>query len=141
MYANLNKIKDPATGLVVGTNPAGTDPRRDTANGINYDSGSFGDCVGRVSGGAPLDGSTCWRHDPVGLMKVGTIGLGDLDENDSEQIVYVVNLGDKKLYQLPIDPNSANWPITTLAASPVAIPNSSMRLFQQRRCARGLGFQ
>ena len=67
---------------------------------------------------------SCWRHDPVAWDKVGSIGLGDLEEDDTESTVYVVNLADKKLYQLPIDSNSANWPITTLAASPVAIPNT-----------------
>ena len=122
VYANLNKIIDPGTGVVVPSNPAGVDPRR--TGTINYDSGTLGDCDGSGTGGAPSDGESCWRHDPVAWDKVGSIGLGDLEENDTESLVYVVNLADKKLYQLPIDPTPANWPITTLAASPVAIPNT-----------------
>ena len=122
VYANLNKIIDPGTGLPVPSNPAGVDPRR--TGTINYDSGTLGDCDGPGTGGAPSDGQSCWRHDPVAWDKVGSIGLGDLEEDDTESTVYVVNLADKKLYQLPIDSNTANWPITTLAASPVAIPNT-----------------
>ncbi|MCB9129702.1 MAG: hypothetical protein H6647_02075 [Anaerolineales bacterium] len=122
VYANLNKIIDPGTGVVVPSNPAGVDPRR--TGGTNYDSGSLGSCGGSGTGGAPSDGQSCWRHDPVGWANVGAIGLGDLEEDDTEQTLYVVNLADKRLYQLPIDPTPANWPITTLAASPVAIPNT-----------------
>ena len=119
VYANLNKIIDPGTGVVIPGNPAGVDPRR--TGTINYNTN---DCDGPGAGGAPSDGATCWQHDPAAWANVGNIALGDLEEDDEERFVFVVNLADKKLYQLPIDPNPANWPITTLAASPVAIPNT-----------------
>ena len=119
VYANLNKIIDPSTGLPVPGNPAGVDPRR--TGTINYNTN---DCDGPGAGGAPSDGASCWQHDPAAWDKVGSIGLGDLEEDDTETFVFAVNLADKKLYQLPIDPNPLNWPITTLAASPKAIPNT-----------------
>jgi hypothetical protein len=125
VYANLNKIINPATGQVISGNPAGVDPRR--TGTINYDTTPYGDCNGPGTNGAPANagtGKTCWHHDPVAFDQVGSIGLGDLEEDDNEQVVYVVNLADKRLYQLPIDTNPANWPIKTLAAPPVAIPTN-----------------
>ncbi len=113
VYANLNKIIDPSTGLVIPGNPAGVNPRQ--TGSYNYTS--------NLCPTAPANGRDCWNHDPAAWDKVGSVGLGDLDEDDQERFVFVVNLADKKLYQLPIDPNPANWPITTLAAPPVTIPD------------------
>jgi hypothetical protein len=120
VYANLNKIIDPSTGLIVPGNPAGVNPRQ-TSN-YNYTSGVC-PSPGTTTPTTPTTGD-CWNHDPAAWDKVGSVGLGDLDEDDQERFVFVVNMADKRLYQLPIDPNPANWPITTLAAPPVTIPNS-----------------
>jgi protocatechuate 3,4-dioxygenase beta subunit len=120
VYANLNKIIDPSTGVVIPGNPAGVNPRQTSP--YNY-TGNACPSPGTTTPTTPTIGD-CWNHDPAAWDKVGSVALGDLEEDDQERFVFVVNLADKKLYQLPIDPNPANWPITTLAASPVAIPNS-----------------
>jgi protocatechuate 3,4-dioxygenase beta subunit len=139
VYANLNKIMDPTVAqppscsagggwvgcITLASNTAGVDPRR--TGTINYDTAPYGDCDGPGTNGAPANASntkTCWRHDPVAFGNVGSIGLGDLEEDDAEQFVFVVNLKDKKLYQLPIESDKTKWPIKTLAAPPVAIPST-----------------
>ena len=129
VYANLNKIKDPSTGLVIPGNPAGVNPRQNGGN----------DYASNLCPTTPTAAGDCWNHDPAAWDKVGAIGLGDLDEDDEEQFVFVVNLADKKLYQLPIDPNPANWPIQTLAAPPVAIPDDCA--VSSDAVPGGLGFQ
>lgn len=122
VYANLNKIINPATGVVIPGNPAGVNPRQTSP--YNY-AGSPAACPspGTTTPTVPTIGD-CWNHDPAAWDKVGAVALGDLEEDDAEQFVFVVNMADKKLYQLPIDPTPAHWPIQTLAAPPVAIPNT-----------------
>ncbi|MCB0202480.1 MAG: hypothetical protein KDI03_20610, partial [Anaerolineae bacterium] len=123
VYANLNKIKDPTSvDPFIPGNPAGVDPRR--TGGINYDINDCNGPNGTPPQAYPATNLSCWRHDPVAFDNVGSIALGDLEEDDTESFIFVTNLKDKKLYQLPIDSNPANWPIQTLAAPPVAIPNN-----------------
>ncbi len=123
VYANLNKIKDPTSAdPFIAGNPAGVDPRR--TGGINYDINDCNGPNGTSPQAYPATNASCWQHDPVAFDKVGTIGLGDVEADDEEKTIFVVNLADKKLYQLPVIADTNQWPIQTLAAPPVTIPNN-----------------
>ncbi len=53
--------------------------------------------------------TTTQNHDPVTFDQVGKAGLGDLEMSEDGTQLYVVNLGDRRLYQIPIiNPTSIN---------------------------------
>ena len=53
--------------------------------------------------------TTTQNHDPVTFDQVGKAGLGDLEISEDGTQLYVVNLGDRRLYQIPIiNPTSIN---------------------------------
>ncbi|MVM35951.1 hypothetical protein GO755_38415 [Spirosoma sp. HMF4905] len=74
------------------------------------------------------------NRDPSAFDLVGKAGLGDLEVSEDGTQLYVVNLGDRRLYQIPIvDPTSANptagTPTSYEIPSPSQKPGSVFRPF------------
>lgn len=79
-----------------------------------------------VAGANPREGNTNWFHDSNAFSSVGFVGLGDIDLSEDQQILYVISLGDRKLYQLDTSAlNSGNLPVTRFKAAPVPIPTNA----------------
>ncbi|WP_338872656.1 SdrD B-like domain-containing protein [Spirosoma sp. SC4-14] len=65
--------------------------------------------VGTNSGRGLPNALTALNHDETSFDQVGKAGLGDLEISDDGTELYVVNLGDRSLYKIPIiNPTSAN---------------------------------
>ena len=62
------------------------------------------------------------NHDPDSYYKVGKIAFGDIDISDDDEMLYVVSLNDKKLYQINLGGLPANNP-TALDVRAYLIPN------------------
>ncbi|MGA8260244.1 MAG: SdrD B-like domain-containing protein [Arenicellales bacterium] len=63
---------------------------------------------------------TDWSHDAPAYGQVGKIGLGDIDISDDGQTLYVVSMGDKKLYQIAAGQAAQQ---TSFSNPAVSIPN------------------
>ncbi|MDJ0757303.1 MAG: SdrD B-like domain-containing protein [Ardenticatenaceae bacterium] len=90
--------------------------------------------AGTFSRTAPVD----WITDGSSFGWVGKTGLGDIELSDDEQTLYVVNMHDRQLYQLPVDLNNPTAP-AALAAAPVPIPTGDCTNPADAR-PMGLGF-
>ena len=76
-----------------------------------------------VAGNDPRSGNNDWFHDATAFDSVGFTGLGDIDLSEDQQTLYVVSLGDRRLYQLDASAlDKGNLPVTQFKAAPVAIP-------------------
>lgn len=85
---------------------------------INHLAGS------NAAGIDPRTGDTDWFHDAEAFSKVGFVGLGDIDLAEDQQTLYVVSLGDRKLYQLDTSAldGKGSLPINQLkAATPIPL--------------------
>lgn len=65
------------------------------------------------------DASNTLNHDPTTFDQVGKAGLGDIEISDDGTQLYVVNLGDRKLYQIPVVAPAAGNPT---AGTPTGFP-------------------
>ncbi|WP_293687636.1 SdrD B-like domain-containing protein, partial [Spirosoma sp. 48-14] len=72
------------------------------------------------------------NYDPSVFDQVGKAGLGDLEVSDDGTELYVVNLGDRKLYRIPINNPTS---LTPTAGTPTSytIPAPSLRTGSQFR--------
>ncbi len=48
------------------------------------------------------DNDTCWAYDPASYAEVGKISLGDMDIADDESFLYVTNLFENTLIEIPV---------------------------------------
>ncbi|MEM9774991.1 MAG: SdrD B-like domain-containing protein [Chloroflexota bacterium] len=68
-------------------------------------------------------------------LKTGTTGLGDIDLSPDDKTLFVVNMGDKKMYTLPAD--SATLPVPAADVNSVDIPNTCSNPDDARPMALG----
>lgn len=82
-----------------------------------------------VAGADPRNGNTDWFHDSAAFSGVGFVGLGDIDLSEDQQTLYIVSLGDRRLYQLDTSALEGNGslPVTQFKAAPVPIPTRACR--------------
>lgn len=73
--------------------------------------------------------------DVDGFLKTGTTGLGDIDLSPDDKTLYVVNMGDKRLYSIPAD--SATVPVPAADVTSVDIPNTCSNPDDARPMALG----
>ena len=77
-------------------------------NNANFQNGANRDMRG---------GLFCPNADKVGFDNVGKAGIGDLDISDDGSKLYFVNLLDRKVYSLNIDPNNPTAGTTSVQGS------------------------
>jgi SdrD B-like domain/Secretion system C-terminal sorting domain len=96
-----------------------------TGSTINYPSGAAQGVIGtNADRGLPNDISLP-SNDPAAFGQVGTVSLGDMDISDDGQFLFVVNLYDRKIYQLQLN-NVSNPTAATFVAS-YTLPNPPLR--------------
>lgn len=57
-------------------------------------------CTSGVRGGN--DNTNCWYHDSGTFAQVGKMGLGDLDFNGDQTLLYTVDLTNRQLVEIPV---------------------------------------
>jgi hypothetical protein len=89
-----------------------------TANGVGV--------IGTNSTNRGLPANKATRHrDPAAFGQVGKVSLGDMDISDDGQYLFVVNLFDRKIYQLLL--NSVNSPTAVTVVGSWSLPNPPLR--------------
>jgi hypothetical protein len=68
----------------------------------------------------------CWFWDANAFAPVGKLSLGDIDLSDDGLTLFVVNMYDRKLYEIPIGdpPTAPGAGSITAVAMPTSLPNS-----------------
>ncbi|MEM8857351.1 MAG: SdrD B-like domain-containing protein [Chloroflexota bacterium] len=69
------------------------------------------------------------------FLKVGTAGIGDIDLSPDDKTLFVVNMGDKKMYRIPA--NSATVPVPIADVSSIDIPHTCTNPDDARPMALG----
>ncbi len=82
---------------------------------------SLDDYFGADSAGANPhpDGSTDWQTDDDGSQNIGKVAFGDLEISDDESTLYVINLADKQLYEIPTE----TFPPVNGSINQISMPN------------------
>ncbi|MEM7531930.1 MAG: SdrD B-like domain-containing protein [Chloroflexota bacterium] len=87
--------------------------------------GTIGDNAARGVDVAPSSPST----DPTAYPLVGKVGLGDVDISSDESTLYVVNLGNKELVSVAINPDGTAGTVSTVAIPDPGCVNGEHRPF------------
>ncbi len=96
-----------------------------TGSTVDYPSVAAQGVIGtNIDRGLPTDISL-QSNDPAAFGQVGTVSLGDMDISDDGQFLFVVNLYDRKVYQLRL--NSISNPTAATVLNSFALPNPPLR--------------
>jgi hypothetical protein len=91
---------------------------------LSYPANGAGVIGTNINRGLPANKTT--RHrDPAAFGQVGKLSLGDMDISDDAQFLFIVNLFDRKIYQLQLN-NIANPTSVTVAGS-WSLPSPPLR--------------